>query len=295
MDGNFTPINAQPSFTFKLRNFNSMVQDASGNMIPFPGVLAVRPVPSPATVRRAQEAMGNGTNGGWVSTVFTADAGASSTSVFAPRQVNTAIRRRNVTRFVLRRGYADHIGWLKTMLMFTDGSCLANGTVGARAGWAFIYGPQSEAVGSGALEQKGPDGELHGATSNRAELRAAIAALEFRAWWGEGWERIVIATDSEYVVNGATSWLRSWATRGWRTSGGSPALNRDLWERLSERMGECAEDGCEVSFWRVPRAYNTEADQAAKSAAERGNGAVEYRSLKGTYVRKIWNIATEPL
>jgi ribonuclease HI len=167
------------------------------------------------------------------------------------------------------------------MLIFTDGSCLANGAADARAGWAFIFRPGSEGVVSGVLEQKGPDDELHRATSNRAELRAAIAALEFRAWWGEGWERIVVATDSEYVVHGATAWLRSWAARGWRTSGGSPARNRDLWERLSERMGMCVEGGCEVSFWRVPRAWNTEADQAAKAAAEDGGGVVEYIAQQG--------------
>ncbi|KAK0730255.1 hypothetical protein B0H67DRAFT_452205, partial [Lasiosphaeris hirsuta] len=50
-------------------------------------------------------------------------------------------------------------------------------------------------------------------TNNHAELRAAIAALEFRCWWGEGWERIVIATDSKYVADGATAWLLSWAAR----------------------------------------------------------------------------------
>ena len=46
--------------------------------------------------------------------------------------------------------------------------------------------------------------------------------------------------------------------------------NRDLWERLSERMGMCAKGGCEVNFWWVPRALNAEADRAAKAAAEDG-------------------------
>jgi ribonuclease HI len=134
---------------------------------------------------------------------------------------------------------------------------------------------------SGVLEQKGPDGELHRATSNRAELRAVIAALEFRQWWGEGFERIVIATDSEYVAYGVTAWLKTWAARGWRTSRGSRVQNQDLWERLSERMGSFAEGGCEVSFWRVPRAWNAEADQAAKVAAEDGGIKVEYAIQEG--------------
>jgi ribonuclease HI len=274
--GDFTLHNAEPPYTFKLHNFNPMVALGNGTTVPFAGVISVRPVPSPAVVQRVRAAMGNGTNGVWVGTVFTPEAGESPVSMFAPRDVNTTTPRRNLTRFVLRRRYVPHSGGLKTMLMFTDGSCLANGTADARGGWAFIFRPGDEGVVSGALEQKGPDNELHAATSNRAELRAAIAALEFRVWWGEGWERIVIATDSEYVVYGATAWLRSWAARGWRTSGGSPVQNRDLWEKLSERMGMCAEGGCELSFWRVPRAWNTEADQAAKAAALDGGSVVEY-------------------
>jgi ribonuclease HI len=69
------------------------------------------------------------------------------------------------------------------------GACPANGTTGAQGGWAFTFRPGPEGAVSGVLEQKGPDNEFHEATNNRAELRAAIAALEFRVWWGEGWER----------------------------------------------------------------------------------------------------------
>lgn len=50
-------------------------------------------------------------------------------------------------------------------------------------------------------------------TNNRAKMRAVIAALEFRAWADEGWRSIVIATDLEYVVRGATEWLPRWVQR----------------------------------------------------------------------------------
>jgi ribonuclease HI len=36
------------------------------------------------------------------------------------------------------------------------------------------------------LEQKGPCGNILGPTSNRAKLRAVIAALDFRLWHDEG-------------------------------------------------------------------------------------------------------------
>lgn len=63
-------------------------------------------------------------------------------------------------------------------------------------------------------------------------------------------------------------------------------MNRDLWEKLSELMRTYAEGGCEVSFWRIPRGLNAEADRAAKAAAESGVIVVEYNTPQGigTYV-----------
>ncbi|KAH6618312.1 hypothetical protein B0J18DRAFT_483663 [Chaetomium sp. MPI-SDFR-AT-0129] len=83
-----------------------------------------------------------------------------------------------------------------TCLAFVDGACLNNGQPDARAGWAVIYGPAHKA--SARLENASvfDDGDYHIATSNRAELRAAIAALRLCNWRLEGWDRLVIATDS---------------------------------------------------------------------------------------------------
>ena len=51
---------------------------------------------------------------------------------------------------------------------------------------------------------KGPFGDPGIQSSNRAELRAVIAALEFQVWDDESLKTVVIATDSEYVTLGAT-------------------------------------------------------------------------------------------
>lgn len=117
-----------------------------------------------------------------------------------------------------------------------------------------------------ALEHEGPSGERRPHTSNRAELRAAIAALQF--CYAGGWERIVLITDSQYVSHHATHWLRVWSQRGWLSTSGQPIKNRDLWEALSVEMGWLALQDCEVSFWMVPRQWNTVADAAAKSATK---------------------------
>ena len=154
-------------------------------------------------------------------------------------------------------------------LIYTDGACLNNGGANPRAGCSFVFSTSASKPGyvRFRLEDQGPTGEVHQQTSNRAELRAVIAALRFRSWQGEGFDNLVVATDSEYVVEGATSWVRGWLRRDWRTSTGAPVKNRDLWECLLGDIARLNDEGLEIEFWRIPRDWNQEADFHAKHAA----------------------------
>ena len=131
---------------------------------------------------------------------------------------------------------------LDEILIYTDGSCLDQHISGdateRRAGCAVIYKPKPRSAAaqrstargfSLRLESRGPTGKTHPQTSNRAELRAAIAALECRDWINEGSIRVTIATDSSYVGNGITDWIGTWMRNDWRTSDGKRVANRDLW------------------------------------------------------------------
>ncbi len=106
----------------------------------------------------------------------------------------------------------------KTVQIHTDGACLGNPGPG---GWAAL------------LRTSGRERELVGGeadtTNNRMELMAAICALEALK------ERCVVTlhTDSQYVRQGITTWMANWVRRGWKTAGGDPVKNRDLWERLN--------------------------------------------------------------
>lgn len=156
----------------------------------------------------------------------------------------------------------------------TDGACLNNGQATPKAGWAFFEGLDlhyQPLVISDRLEQRGPWGDPSIQTSNRAELRAVIAALRYQHWPSEGFRRIVIATDSEYVVEGSTRWARTWSQNGWRTSGNAHVMNRDLWEILLEECEMANRDGLVISFWKIPRNWNDLADDYAKVAAARSN------------------------
>ncbi|POS71943.1 RNase H domain-containing protein [Diaporthe helianthi] len=176
------------------------------------------------------------------------------------------------------------------VLLMTDGACLNNGKSNPRAGWAFYQGEninREPSVVTGRLEKRGPWGDEGGQTSNRAELRAVIAALGFRYWRGEGFKTVVIATDSSYIVDGATQWAKSWVKNGWKTAGvggsggGADVKNKDLWEML---LGECEKAqsfGLAIQFWHIPREWNALADAGAKKGATEGDAAEQWVEVHG--------------
>jgi len=106
---------------------------------------------------------------------------------------------------------------MKSIEIYTDGACLGNPGPG---GWGAL------------LRYKNIERELSGGepltTNNRMELMGAIAALEALSEPCE----IVLHTDSQYVRQGITEWLRNWVRRGWKTAGGGAVKNQDLWQRL---------------------------------------------------------------
>ena len=178
-------------------------------------------------------------------------------------------------------------------LIFTDGACINSGQANPKAGWAFVYGQEAPGdpgsrpayLCAHRLEAKGPFGDAGGQTSNRAEMRAVLAALRFRHWPGEGLRSLVIATDSEYVVEGATAWVRGWVRNGWRTRNGGAVKNRDLWECLLGDIERVQlEFGMKVEFWRIPRELNDIADAAAKAAAEEEEVAAVFQDFSGALI-----------
>ena len=107
------------------------------------------------------------------------------------------------------------------VLIHTDGGCIGNPGPGA---WAFL-------LRSGGERWDGSGGEDL-TTNNKMELTAVIKALEAVAKLPNRPQRIEIRTDSQYVKNGITTWIRSWLANGWKTASKEPVKNQDLWERL---------------------------------------------------------------
>lgn len=101
--------------------------------------------------------------------------------------------------------------------IYTDGACRNNPGPG---GWAAI------------LKWKGHEKSISGGeamtTNNRMEMIAAIKALEAL----KRPCKVSITTDSQYLMNGITRWLKNWKKRGWMTSQNTPVKNADLWQQL---------------------------------------------------------------
>jgi ribonuclease HI len=159
--------------------------------------------------------------------------------------------------------HVDDAG-LATVLIFTDGAALNNGQPNASAGYGIVLTPGPTRGLSFRLNV-----EDYPPTSNRAEMMAVINALLLRVWLGEGFARIAIATDSEYVVRGICEWVFAWKGRNWVTRQGQPVANRDLWERLIEAVEKWEKMGVQVLFYLVKRELNAKADKCAKKGAVR--------------------------
>lgn len=168
----------------------------------------------------------------------------------------------------------------REILIYTDGSCLHNGQDKPAAGFAFVYRPSAYSESGSVthtgttryrLETEGPTGKIYKQTSNRAELRAVIAALQFCDWatdCNRGWRSVVIATDSEYVAVNCIDRIKLWESNSWTTQQGADIKNQDMWKLLLKEIRRLQAEGVNVSFWRIPREWNERADMHAKEAAK---------------------------
>jgi len=73
-------------------------------------------------------------------------------------------------------------------------------------------------------------GSEPGSTVHALLLQGATAALQAL----KKPCRVVLYSDADYLVKGASSWLQGWQARGWQTRDGKPVANREAWEALLE-------------------------------------------------------------
>ncbi|MDX1977477.1 MAG: ribonuclease HI [Pseudanabaenaceae cyanobacterium bins.68] len=109
--------------------------------------------------------------------------------------------------------------------IYTDGACSGNPGAG---GWAslicFSDGTQTELCGRSSHT-----------TNNQMEMQAAIAALEFLNQHLIQYPQpqvIPLFTDSKYLIDGVSKWIKNWKRNNWQTSTKQAVKNQELWQAL---------------------------------------------------------------
>ncbi len=105
--------------------------------------------------------------------------------------------------------------------IYTDGACSGNPGPG---GWGALL-----ICGSHEKEIFGGEEET---TNNRMEMMAVVKALEAL----KKPSNVKIYTDSKYVLQGATEWLKGWKAKGWKNASKQPVKNKALWQKIDSLL-----------------------------------------------------------
>ena len=111
---------------------------------------------------------------------------------------------------------------MNEIVAYTDGACSGNPGPG---GWGVVLRAK---VGGKVVKEMLLSGGCKHTTNNRMELRAAIEALKAL----KKPTKIIIVTDSTYVKEGLSNWMKKWKNNGWKTANNKPIKNEDLWKLL---------------------------------------------------------------
>tara|TARA_B100000029_G_scaffold341700_1_gene334063 strand:+ start:262 stop:693 length:432 start_codon:yes stop_codon:yes gene_type:complete len=137
--------------------------------------------------------------------------------------------------------------------IYTDGACSGNPGIG---GWGAVIIEDKK-----ILEIKGGINET---TNNQMELMAAIEALKIFKEKKE----ITIYTDSKYVKDGITSWIKKWKINNWKTTNKKDVKNKKLWIMLDNQIKK------HKIIWKWIKGhegdyYNEKADALARDFIEK--------------------------
>ena len=142
------------------------------------------------------------------------------------------------------------------LTVYTDGSASPNPGPGG-AGAVIIR--DDKVIGE--LIHTGPNKT----TNNRMELTALILAFPLLPRS----EPVTIYTDSEYVKKGINEWIHNWVKRGWKTAGGSPVKNDDLWRKLWKYCQDYSNVKIEWIKAHNGHKWNEKADELANIGTSR--------------------------
>jgi ribonuclease HI len=187
-----------------------------------------------------------------------------------------------------------------TINVYTDGSSLGNGKLGAVGGVGVYFGPNDSRLVCRILSTFAADNRnrnisepLRGGrqTNQRAELTAVARALDHVPI-----DRSVnIFTDSNYAIKCLTEWFQKWETNNWKSSAGKDVENRDLVEPIIARIRERKMCRAETAFKWIKGHSNDPGNSAADLLAVQGsrNSTPDLRSADIRTISDTLNTTTK--
>lgn len=179
----------------------------------------------------------------------------------------------------------EYAGSNRSLIVYADGACLMNGTSAARAAIGVHFGQQSKFNISELFNLSGQH------SNQRAELHAVARALEVvrthvlperrrhteRAKGGHDKRavrdtmhlRLIITTDSSYVVEGMCSHIQKWTvgSNGQFVNERKEIIkNSDGFLRIQSAVEHLSHVGVQVAYYHVRREENGYADRLANAA-----------------------------
>ena len=143
--------------------------------------------------------------------------------------------------------------------IYTDGSSLANGKAGSRAGVGVFFG---DGDARNVSERLVGDPQ----TNQRAELMAMLRALQIAPTG----QTVQIISDSQYSINCVTQWAIGWKSKGWKTATGENVKNQDIIRAILDKMDE-----------RTKAKANTYFHWVKGHASDRGKTAADRLAVRG--------------
>ena len=119
---------------------------------------------------------------------------------------------------------------MKDIIVFTDGSTLNNQKKGSRKGGVGVFFPDDDEKNISLPLKESKDFKV---TNNVAELMGAVLAIEkILGSIKLGRKKIILYTDSMYVINIVNTWGKSWEKNNWRKSNNKKVDNLELVKKL---------------------------------------------------------------
>lgn len=168
----------------------------------------------------------------------------------------------------------------KTIVVYTDGSCVGNGTSRASGGIG-IHFPNKELKDISKIYRIGC------CTNQKTELYAIMIALRYiKKNLGLSNHQVIIKTDSQYSIDCITKWVYAWEKNGWMTKNNTPVLNREFIEVIHRYY-----ETYDIEFEHVDAHTNFDDDdsignaEADRLAVRATNRAVEESKINGCRYR----------